>query len=692
MALSGTINGTTGTNRISSMIVWSATQPNKAENYSEVTATLYYSRTNTGYTTKGTWNGSITINGTTTTGSKYIQITYNSNTIAMSATTRVYHDPNGSKAITISASGSISDTTLTSTTCGQTVYLDTIPRQATLTAAPDFTDAQNPTITYSNPAGTAVTSLQACISLDGSTDNIAYRNISTTGTSYTFTLTAAEKQVLYNATPKNSRQVMFFVRTVIGGSTYLSSTTKNFTIVNANPTFAATSVTYADSNTTVTDFTDDPTCIVRNQSNLKVTYVAATANKGATMSKYEFTLNGVTKTSTAAGGTIDFGKIDSAEDLTLTAKATDSRGNYTVVTKTVNCVDYASPSVTSFTAYRANSSGSPDLNGSYIQCNCTLKYYPVDGCNVDITAYVYSNPSSPNMLASSRATTTTRSFLIDLKGDTDSTHKIYVDVWDNWHTGRSSIITIFGGAKVLNITPGGTGIALGKKAEIPSGQEGIFESRWPAQLSSGVTVGTSSTTACPTSGIKIHDVRDAVVKPTSFGNHNANLFFDADGNGQWYSGLHMHGWNESYAAWELIGNAHNTSVANALKYRQGIGDTWDAWQTILTNSNASSFAIPTIEQWTTTLANAASSTRTCAGTPKLVIVTLVFDSYSSNITTGVWTPATSGKTDMMYCRYMNGSTPTTDNWNTTVTISGKNVTVTRGGNASVTHHVTAFCL
>ena len=689
---SGTINGTTGNSRITSTIVWSATPDPSGGNFSMVTATLYYSRTNTGYTTQGTWNGSITINGTTTSASKYIQITYNSNTMAMTATTRVDHSANGSKSIVISASGSISGASLDSTTCSATVILDTIPRQATITAAPDFTDEQNPTITYSNPAGTAVTSLQACISLDGSTDNIAYRNISTTGTSYTFTLTSAEKQVLYNATASNSRQVLFYVRTVIGGSTYLSSLPKTFSIVNASPTFAAANVTCADSNTGVTDFTDDPTCIVRNQSNLKVTYTAATANKGATISKYEFMLNGVTKTSTTAGGTIDFGKIDSASDLTLTVKVTDSRGNYTSVPKTIHCVDYAAPSVTSFTAYRANSSGSPDLNGSYIQCSCTIKYYPVDGCNVDITTYVYSDPSNPTMLASGRATTTSRSFLVNLNGDTDTTHKVYVDVWDNWHTGRSSIITVFGGTRILNITAGGTGVAIGKKAEIPSGQEGIFESRWPAQLSGGVTAGTSTTTACPTSGYQIHDVRDAVVTPNSFGNFNGNLFFDADSSGQWYSGIHMHGWNNSYAAWELVGNAHNTSVANALKYRQGIGTAWDAWQTILTNTNASSFAIPTIEQWTTTLASSASSTRTCTGTPKLVIVTLVFDSYSSNITTGVWTPATSGKTDMMYCRYMNGSTPTTDNWNTTVTISGKNVTVTRGGSASVTHHVTAFCL
>ena len=123
-----------------------------------------------------------------------------------------------------------------------------IPRKAVLTSAPDFTDAKNPTITYSNAAGTAVDSLQACISLDGSTDNIAYRAVSATGSSYTFALTAAEKTSLYNAMPTvNSRNVIFRLKTVIGGVTYVDEIAdKVFTIVNANPVF---SPTITDSNT-----------------------------------------------------------------------------------------------------------------------------------------------------------------------------------------------------------------------------------------------------------------------------------------------------------------------------------------------------------------------------------------------------------------------------------------------------------
>ena len=80
MALNGTINGSTSNKYIDAKIVWSATQ-SIVGNYSDVTATLSYSRNNTGYTTGGTWSGSITINGTKTSGSKYMTITYKSSKI-----------------------------------------------------------------------------------------------------------------------------------------------------------------------------------------------------------------------------------------------------------------------------------------------------------------------------------------------------------------------------------------------------------------------------------------------------------------------------------------------------------------------------------------------------------------------------------------------------------------------------------
>ena len=74
MAISGSFYGTTSNTAIKPKIAWSA-QANLEGNYSDVTATLSYSRTDA-YKTYGYWAGSLSINGDKKTFSgKYIEIT-----------------------------------------------------------------------------------------------------------------------------------------------------------------------------------------------------------------------------------------------------------------------------------------------------------------------------------------------------------------------------------------------------------------------------------------------------------------------------------------------------------------------------------------------------------------------------------------------------------------------------------------
>lgn len=269
-------------------------------------------------------------------------------TLATANFNDIQHNSDGTKSIDISASwyadnayvqSSSGSYTLTAST---SLALTNIPRSATLTGADHFNDEQNPTISYSNPARESVTSLQACISLTGASDDIPYRDIDINGNSYTFNLTDAERNILRNATTTaNSREVIFFVKTVLNGTTYHSTLSRTLTIVNANPVLNA--VTYNDSNTAVTDITNNNQVIVQNKSNLLVNYAAATFKKGASLNKFVFSLNGVNIESTSANGTVNYGKVDSATDLTLTASVVDSRGNVAIAQKKVTFVAYQNP-------------------------------------------------------------------------------------------------------------------------------------------------------------------------------------------------------------------------------------------------------------------------------------------------------------------------------------------------------------
>lgn len=447
-------------------------------------------------------DGKIKINGTvvktmdsrTPTGSATINATGTWYTIsnASCSLSSIAHNANGAKSINIELTGNRFEDFCFFTTGGgggngwgvvgaKSITLTTIPRQATISSAPNFNDEQNPTITYSNPAGNSVTSLQACISFTGAKDDISYRDISKTGTSYTFNLTDNERNILRNSIPNNnSRTVYFYVRTIIGGVSYHSTLGKTFTITNGAPTFSSSNLSYYDSNSSISSITGNNTIIVRNKSNLMVTYTAAAAKKGATISKYSFTVNGVTKTSTSSGGTINFGVINSASNLTLSANVVDSRGNYSsTVYKTITCYDHYAPYFTSFNAYRADADGSANTNGQYLKCVYSTKYASVNNTNsVTVNAYYTTGTTTK------KATGSNGVVLVNLK-ETSKTYNVYLQIVDKYNAiGTSSSTTVFGSSRALNVSKDGTGVAIGKMAD----QNELFDVRWKSQFRSDVII------------------------------------------------------------------------------------------------------------------------------------------------------------------------------------------------------------
>ena len=314
-----------------------------ANNTSNVTVKVQAWRTNQGYETYGTGTCYVNIDGTTYSQSisSSQKITYNSYTQLFSKSLTINHDSNGSKALYVSSY--ISHSRFNSSSQGFTVNLTNIPRSATITNAPNFNDTQNPTITYSNTAGSTVSSLQACISLTGSNDDIAYRNIPINGTSYTFSLTTAERNVLRQATTtSNTRTVYFYIKTVISGSTFYSSKAVTLSIVNANPTF---SVAYLDTNSTTTGITGNNQQIIQNNSTLQINITNATALKYATLTSASINVNGVTTTQSLSSSSLTFnvGTLNVANNLTVPVTVTDSRGNKTTTNLTIQVLSWSLP-------------------------------------------------------------------------------------------------------------------------------------------------------------------------------------------------------------------------------------------------------------------------------------------------------------------------------------------------------------
>lgn len=100
---SGSFNVSTTHTYVDGRVEWSSTL-DKAGNKSSVYAKLILYRTNTGYTTYGTGEFYVTINGTKHTVTKAYSLTSSEQTM-VSGTTSVNHNPDGTKSITIAWGG-----------------------------------------------------------------------------------------------------------------------------------------------------------------------------------------------------------------------------------------------------------------------------------------------------------------------------------------------------------------------------------------------------------------------------------------------------------------------------------------------------------------------------------------------------------------------------------------------------------
>lgn len=165
-----------------------------------------------------------------------------------------------------------------------TLPIEDISRKATITSAPNFDDKDNPTITYSNPAGNSAYLLQACIAYNGSAI-VPYRSIPKTEKSYTFNLTTTERNALKNLVKSGSSvKVSFVIQTTFKNEdgtvkNLRSSVSRSFSII---PDAPAISATVEDVDAKTLALTGNKDTIVRYYSDAKIV-MSGQAQSGATL-------------------------------------------------------------------------------------------------------------------------------------------------------------------------------------------------------------------------------------------------------------------------------------------------------------------------------------------------------------------------------------------------------------------------
>lgn len=378
MALSGTITGVYRGYTLRAD--WSATQ-NISGNYSDITIKHVLVIGSAYSLNIGSRSNSCTVDGAAQSYSSPA-INQKGGSVTLGTTThRVNHNADGSKTCTITDVFNINTTLdgskVPSITASGNITLDAIPRQATITSATDFTDTGTPSLQYSNAGGFTADAYLEFAPVGSGTQIMRKGAITGNSGTYTFALTDAERETLRAACTGISMPVRYALRTVIGGQEYYSTLDRTMSMSDSAPILGA--VSYRDSNATTVAVTGDNQVIVQRQSDLQVSFGAATGQKGATITEYSATFAGVTKTASSVV-TLDFGKVDVSSDMPLVFSATDSRGLKTSTTLTVNVEPWWEPTSTVTLARRNNFEPETHITA-------TAWYASLDGKNeVTITA------------------------------------------------------------------------------------------------------------------------------------------------------------------------------------------------------------------------------------------------------------------------------------------------------------------
>ena len=322
----------------------------------------------------------FSINGTQVyKGGTYSNYKAEGNQDIATGTMWINHNTDGTKTFAISSFTGWLYSNHNYSSSGGSFALTNIPRQAKITSAPDFTDLDNPTISYSNPAGDSVSELMACISLTGSKDDIAYRNISKTGTSYQFPLTDAERDTLRNNTGI-SRTVYFYVRTKIGSTYLYDKIQKIFTVKESDATKPKVEMEVSINNSLLPPAFEG--VYVQGKSKVDVK-LSATGKYKATIESYSAVVDG--KTYNSSEFTSDV--IQASGSQKVIGYAKDSRKFTGSAEEPINVIEYSKPLVIPLSSenaiqcFRSDDNGNRVGNSTFLWIKAGRSYHSVSGKN-----------------------------------------------------------------------------------------------------------------------------------------------------------------------------------------------------------------------------------------------------------------------------------------------------------------------
>lgn len=469
---SGTIYGSTGNQYIDSKIEWSST-PNNSANTSSVTAKLYYKRNNTGYTTSGTGSFTLSIDGQTQTVSAYLTIG-TAWVLAASASKTISHNGDGTKSITISATGSIPSTSLSSTSCSGRGSLDTIPRASAITAAYDVTLGNRCKITWTPASATFYYKVKFSIGSFSITTE-AFKPGVTSAYTYTGYPIPLDVAINFPDDPSGTMIATLYTYSDSGKTQIGSASSKSFT------------VTLPDNEETKPDVTMNLTAVSSLNSTFSGLYIQGKSRAKADISgsgKYGATIASLGMTALGKGYASPFQTelLSTSSTVTIYGRAKDSRGFVKEISKNINVIPYSKPNLVpksgnnSVICARCDSSGNVTGSGTYLRIAAGRSYSKVmlgsTQKNFCLLRYRYKTSSATNfsnyitLLAKDSSTDYVDVTIGNIVASVTTSYVVELSVIDDIGDDVTITFVVPTEDVTFDLREEGNGAAFGKYAEI----------------------------------------------------------------------------------------------------------------------------------------------------------------------------------------------------------------------------------
>lgn len=310
-----------------------------------------------------TVNGSTVKSGTTTIGGS------GTKSIA-SGTTTIYHNSDGTKSISFSFSLQF-DITWSGRKIGTgsasgSMALSRIPRATTPSLSPSSVTLGN-NITVNLPRASA--------SFTHTLQHDFYAGTWTTfatgaATSATLATSISWAERIPNAVSGGGR-----IRCLTyNGGTLIGEKVVNFTATV--PTSVVPTISAIDVAESADGIAEKFKAFVKTKSQLSVSISAAGAYK-STIKSYSTKIDGKTYT----GKTFNSELIGTSGEITVSVTVTDTRGRTATKTTKINVLDYVSPTITTFSAVRGDSNGTPNEEGTFALIKLNFSISPVNNLN-----------------------------------------------------------------------------------------------------------------------------------------------------------------------------------------------------------------------------------------------------------------------------------------------------------------------